>query len=563
VNVLPNNILKFEVDNVDLIYEASDNHLAIAEIWVCHAGNNLHNKPIKLENIKRASPTLLNKFLVADYEKGDFTTHTPDEQIIGFFPKENNLRYEEKDGKTYLVANAIISRIYADWAVEVFQKENKRPVSMEIEVLSTRIDEQGREEVVDFVFMGVTVLSKRTQEACVGSSATVTKFSIEEAEQFYQDYSKKEFSRYADVDFAILPKIKKNCKEGLALHKQHNNATPVALAIARFIGANNNISPDRARNINKYFMKHVDDDLDDKESSSFINFQCYGGYAARKWAKNIVDLMDTADESKMSYFSDENTGSDESENSGKEETVYMEDDEKKVEEPENKEECAMNEDEMKDKHEEEHKEETPKKEDCAVEETEEKKEEEKQGEEDKEEMSTKEGDMPMMDNHMMKDMPMMKEDMSALMSLFAGDEFEAIRGEFVAEKVDFAKVVTSLFEMLKNTKEQYSDYEELKKFKKDSDDQQFVFAVEKVLNEVSKYLPEEEISKAREDSKNHTLETLSGWANGCRAKAFEFAAKKDEKKEDKEDKKDEIHRYALVNNDVNKDKKDGSVWNRL
>jgi hypothetical protein len=554
VKILPDNILKFEVDNVDLIYEVSDNHLAIAEIWVCHDGNNLHNKPIKLENIKRAAPTLLNKFLVADFEKGDFTTHTPDEQIIGFFPKENNIRYEERDGKVYLVMNAIISKIYADWAIGVFEKENKRPVSMEIEVIKTKIDEQGREEVVDFVFMGVTVLSKRTQEACVGSSATVTKFSLEEAEKFYQDYSKSDFSRYSDIDFSINSRTKKNCKEGLELHKQHGGATPIALAMARFIVSNKAISPDRARNMNKYFMRHVDDDLDDKTNVAWVNWQCFGGFTGRKWIKNIVEMMDSADENRMSYFSDENTGSDESENQRKEETVYMEDEKKEVEETPEKEECAANEDEMK-------------KEECAVEETDEKKEEEKQEEmvaenkeDEKKEEETPEGEK----KEETKEEEPEKEDMSALMSLFAGDEFEAIRGEFAAEKVDFAKVVTSLFEMLKNTKEQYSDYEELKKFKKDSDDQQFNFAVEKVLNEVGKYLPEEEIKQAREDAQqNHTLETFSGWANGCRAKAFEAASKKDEKKEDKEDKKDEIHRYALVNNDVNKDKKDGSVWNRL
>lgn len=554
------NILKFEVEDVNLIYEASERHFAIAEIWVCHDGNNLHGKPIRLENIKRAAPTLLNKFLVADYEKGDFTTHTPYEQIIGFFPKENNIRYEEKDGKTFLVANAIISRIYADWAVAVFEKDNRRPVSMEIEVYATKYDEQGREEITDFVFMGVTVLSKKTQEAMVGSNAVVTKFSVEDAEKFYSEYSQEFSTRYADVDFYIPNGVKKNAKEGLALHQKLNNGSAPALAIARFISKNKEISPERVRMVNKYFMKHADDDLDDKESGLWTNWLLHGGFTARKWARKIVDNLDEIDEQRMSYFTGENTGSDESENLGKEETTIY-----------------MDEDEMKDKHEEEHKEEMPEKEECASDETEQEgmkeecaeSEKEEEQEEETPEGEKEEGEQeecaaeetPETEKEPAEKEETKEEDMSALMSLFAGEEFEAVRGE--VEKKEYAKAFASLVGMFQAMKEKYSDYEELKKFKTDADEQQFKFSVEKVLNEVSKYMPEEEVNQAREDAQNYSLETFSGWANGVRAKAFEFAAKKDEKKDKKEDGERDIVRIGIVNTNDTNNKKGGSVWNRL
>jgi hypothetical protein len=530
---LPNNILKFEVDNVDLIYQTSDNQLAIAEIWVCHAGNNLHNKPISLENLKRAAPTLLNKFLVADYENGDFTTHTPDEKIIGFFPKENNLRYEEKDGKTYLVVNAIVSKIYADWAMDVFDKENHRPVSMEIEVISVKRDEQGREEIVDFAFIGVTVLSKRTQEACVGSSAEITKFSIEEAEKFYQDYAKSEFSRYAEINFTITPKIKKNCKEGLELHKQNNGATPVALAMARFIGANNNISPDRVIKINKYLSRNIENvDFDEKASPEYINFQCFGGNAARKWAKNIVDLMDMADEEKMTYFTGENTGGEdeESETQGKEEnTIYMD------------------ENEMKDKQEEEKKEEMPEKEECAAGEKEEVKEEGQKEEDKKEEMAEDEKETP-------EDEKKEDEKESEKSDNFDAPTLMAALEKMTAEKEDAEK---RFAEKDAECKQFATENEELKKFKASIEKEQMKFEVDKVLKEAELAgMPKAEIDECRKAAENVQFAEITFWANATRAKCLPFALNK--KSED-----DKIVRIGLPGLNGNGDNKPKTVWDRL
>lgn len=46
--------ISFEVQGFDVIDDYSDNQFAIAEIYVCHDGNNLHNMPIDLSVIKKA-----------------------------------------------------------------------------------------------------------------------------------------------------------------------------------------------------------------------------------------------------------------------------------------------------------------------------------------------------------------------------------------------------------------------------------------------------------------------------------------------------------------------------
>lgn len=180
--------LSFDVEGFNVIDDYSDNQLAIVEIYVCHDGNNLHDMPIDLSVIKKAKRTLKNKFLVAGFDGDDFEGHEPDEQIVGFFPESSEMKFVEKDGRTYLVAQAIMSKIYAKWAYDVFvdDEDNYRAVSMEITVLGTEFsDDDGLEHITKFVFNGVTLLGESHMPACEGANASIIKFSKENALQIY------------------------------------------------------------------------------------------------------------------------------------------------------------------------------------------------------------------------------------------------------------------------------------------------------------------------------------------------------------------------------------------
>ena len=179
--------ISFEVQGFNVIDDYSDNQFAIAEIYVCHDGNNLHNMPIDLSVIKKAKKTLKNKFLVAGFDGDDFEGHEPDELIVGVFPESSEMKFVEKNGKTYLVAQAIISKVYAKWAYDVFveDEDNERAVSMEITVLGTELQDDGLEHITKFVFNGVTLLGESHMPACEGSNASIIKFSKENALKVY------------------------------------------------------------------------------------------------------------------------------------------------------------------------------------------------------------------------------------------------------------------------------------------------------------------------------------------------------------------------------------------
>lgn len=201
--------LSFEVEGFSVLDDYSDSQLAIVEIYVCHDGNNAHNMPIDLSVLKKAKKTLKNKFLVAGFDGIDFEGHEPDEQIVGFFPESSEMKFVKKDGKTYLVAQAIMSKVYAKWAYDVFvnDDENQRAVSMEITVLSTK-EEEDLVYITEFVFNGVTLLGETHLPACEGASASIIKFSKENALEVYSkrlknsDQIKKNFVK--DMELAEI-----------------------------------------------------------------------------------------------------------------------------------------------------------------------------------------------------------------------------------------------------------------------------------------------------------------------------------------------------------------------
>lgn len=197
--------VSLSVDSLEVSDEVLDNHLAILEVYVCHDGNNAHNLPIKLETIKDAQDTLKNKPLVAGFDGRDFEGHEIDEVIIGYFPESSNMKYVEKNNKTYLVAEAIMPKLYAKWAYDIFQKNSTKSVSMEIEVED--YEELGADliEIKKFIFNAVTVLGESHMPACEGANATMVKFSKESVEKVYEKHltSQNIKNKYFDVDIPI------------------------------------------------------------------------------------------------------------------------------------------------------------------------------------------------------------------------------------------------------------------------------------------------------------------------------------------------------------------------
>lgn len=186
---MKDNIL-FEVEEFN-VQEVMDERYAIVQIFICHDGNNKHNLPIKLSTLKKAADTLKNAYIVGSFDGNDFEGHGPDEVIIGHFPESSKMTYKKKDGKTFLVAEAMMSKIYATWAYDQFVKQNHKGVSMEITVTKYGEEKDGLKEIKEFVFSGVTIIGDKRHPACEGADASIIKFDIENASELYGKYSWK------------------------------------------------------------------------------------------------------------------------------------------------------------------------------------------------------------------------------------------------------------------------------------------------------------------------------------------------------------------------------------
>lgn len=194
--------VSLSVDGLEVSNEVLDNHLAILEVYVCHDGNNAHNLPIKLETIKDAQESLKNKPLVAGFDGFDFEGHEVDEVLIGYFPESSNMKYVEKNGRVYLVAEAIMPKLYATWAYDIFKRDKNKSVSMEIEVLDFEELDDKKTEIKKFIFNAVTVLGGTHMPACEGATASVIKFSKEDAKEVYDKHltSQNVKKKYFDID---------------------------------------------------------------------------------------------------------------------------------------------------------------------------------------------------------------------------------------------------------------------------------------------------------------------------------------------------------------------------
>lgn len=180
-------IKQFSINDVNLFKDDDSADFALAEIYFLSDGNNAQNCPIPTEVLKRDAKTVLGKFVVAKFDKwvGDVTSHDTEEVIIGYVPMESEVRFVEKDGKTFAVCDAIISKIYSTEVYNLFKEENYRSVSSEFSCSQPNANEMGEGEVDALIVRGITLLGKSVRPAISGANMQIKKFSEKEADEYY------------------------------------------------------------------------------------------------------------------------------------------------------------------------------------------------------------------------------------------------------------------------------------------------------------------------------------------------------------------------------------------
>lgn len=186
----------FSVQDVNLSDEDPD--FAMVELWFLADGNNAQNSPISTEVLKRDASSFLGKPIVAKYDRWteDVTSHVPDEVIVGWIPADSEIEFKEKDEKTFAVAHGIISKLYATDVYDLFKTHNYRSVSVEFSAEQPNMDSFGEGEITVLHGHGITILGLTTAPCVEGANIQVKKFSLEDANIYYDSYKNplKKFS---------------------------------------------------------------------------------------------------------------------------------------------------------------------------------------------------------------------------------------------------------------------------------------------------------------------------------------------------------------------------------
>lgn len=207
-------IKKFSIDDIELFKEDNDVDFAHVKIWALAEGNNSHQNPISLDVLKRDANTILGKLIIGKFEKyeNDTTTHVPDQTILGYIPKEQEVKFEEKDGKTFITVEGLISKLYATDVVQMFKDINFRSVSCEFSCQEGEEDEFGNRPILSFSIHGVTILGLKYSPSCKGAEIKVMQFAEKENSldlKLFAQKRKKEFELKESKEEKMADKEKK------------------------------------------------------------------------------------------------------------------------------------------------------------------------------------------------------------------------------------------------------------------------------------------------------------------------------------------------------------------
>lgn len=177
------NIKQFSINDIQLFKADEDVDFMHVKIWALAEGNNSHRNPIGYEVLKRDANTILGKLIIAKFDKmfGDVTTHVPDQSIVGYIPPNQNIVFEEKDGKRFITVDGLVSKIYATDVAKMFRNGiGQREVSCEFSCNESTIeDEDGNKDILGFMIHGITILGLSYHASCSGAELKVMKFAKE------------------------------------------------------------------------------------------------------------------------------------------------------------------------------------------------------------------------------------------------------------------------------------------------------------------------------------------------------------------------------------------------
>ena len=206
--------IKFQMEEIapDWLNDYPEDKFTVFKTCFLSTQKNSHNLDISAEVLKRDAKTILGNFLVAKLQYGDASTHLPAEIIYGYFPKEQDVEFEEtEDGNVKAWAYCVVSKQYGQEFNEIFDLQNLRNTSVEMKVKV--VDDADEGEVESFDIYGLTCLGLSIKGSCPDAMMTMIRFSQEDADAY--------FSKIHEHNLTPLQKFAKERKDNMAENKSY------------------------------------------------------------------------------------------------------------------------------------------------------------------------------------------------------------------------------------------------------------------------------------------------------------------------------------------------------
>ena len=204
--------INFQMEEIapDWLNDYPEDKFTVFKTCFLSTQKNSHNLDISAEVLKRDAKTILGNFLVAKLQYGDASTHLPSEIIYGYFPKEQEVEFEDtEDGIVKAWAYCVISKQYGQEFNEIFDLQNLRNTSVEMKVKV--VDDADEGEVESFDIYGLTCLGLSVKGSCPDAMMTMIRFSQEDADAY--------FNKMSEHNLTPLKKFVKERTENMAEKK--------------------------------------------------------------------------------------------------------------------------------------------------------------------------------------------------------------------------------------------------------------------------------------------------------------------------------------------------------
>ena len=538
--------ISFSVENAEVISENPNSNFAIASLDFFASGDSLNNTYVSEETLIRTAKTIKNCPLVWKYdeERDDIYTHDRDEVPCGFVPDSSEVKSRKlPDGRTMLSVIAYVWKRYTGEILNIFKRDGgEKPVSVEVSVYDVEELPDGRMELLDYKYEGITMLGSLVTPAIPMARANILTFS--EMEKEYNEDLKKEFY-FSDIDMTIPDEIRENAKKGIDLKKKDGKGgSSVSVSFAKYLVKSEDISEEKIRYMNEYFSKLPS--IKPKDTTEYL---LMGGDKGLEWCSETVSKMDDADKHFKDTHERKNGKWVKKEKMNMKDEKNMSLDEETVDVVENVEGELDNSTVIEEEFSEDTIEEKP---DTETEETEDFSEEEDEeevldmaeddNEEEEVDMAEDDKEDSEEDDKEKFEFPF---NVEAKTSMFAEDEDEEIKmaiaemsKEFSSPSIVMAGMFCKMLKMAQYAKDMeeknkayMEENEELKKYKADIEEQQKFAKIDRVLFELNErfIIPEESLDEFKASAEKYSLDELNVWETECKAKSFDFAIKEESK----------------------------------